>query len=187
MTIYSPDVLLFLFGTSLFHVQFWLLLPDLHIFIKYIWTQNLNNFSKELFYSKNILRNISLYNPRIVIFSIYKHQVIHAKRLNPLFSLVKETLFHKSSMRKEIFVFFPSEFIVSPLPSWVANTWKEHHIYIESVIRHWFLISFHLLSSTPTSIALLKVKVKSLCRVRLFVTPWTVAYKAPPSMRFSRQ
>ena len=30
MTIYSLDVLLFLFGTSLFHVQFKLLLPDLH-------------------------------------------------------------------------------------------------------------------------------------------------------------
>ena len=31
MTIYSLDVLLFLFGTSLlFHVQFYLLLPDLH-------------------------------------------------------------------------------------------------------------------------------------------------------------
>ena len=33
----------------------------------------------------------------------------------------------------------------------------------------------------------MKVKVKSLSRVRLFVTPWTVAYQAPPSMRFSRQ
>ena len=32
-----------------------------------------------------------------------------------------------------------------------------------------------------------KVKVKSLSRVRLFATPWTVAYKAPPSMGFSRQ
>ena len=32
-----------------------------------------------------------------------------------------------------------------------------------------------------------KVKVKSLSRVRLFVAPWTVAYQAPPSMRFSRQ
>ena len=29
--------------------------------------------------------------------------------------------------------------------------------------------------------------VKSLSRVRLFVTPWTVAYQAPPSMGFSRQ
>ena len=33
----------------------------------------------------------------------------------------------------------------------------------------------------------MKVKVKSLSRVRLFVTPWTVAYQAPPSMGSSRQ
>ena len=32
-----------------------------------------------------------------------------------------------------------------------------------------------------------KVKVKSLSRVRLVATPWTAAYQAPPSMRFSRQ
>ena len=32
-----------------------------------------------------------------------------------------------------------------------------------------------------------KVKVKSLSRVRLFATPWTVAHQAPPSMGFSRQ
>ena len=32
-----------------------------------------------------------------------------------------------------------------------------------------------------------KVKVKSLSPIRLFVTPWTVAYQAPPSMGFSRQ
>ena len=31
------------------------------------------------------------------------------------------------------------------------------------------------------------MKVKSLSRVRLYVTPWTVAYQAPPSMGFSRQ
>ena len=29
--------------------------------------------------------------------------------------------------------------------------------------------------------------VKSLSRVGLFATPWTVAYKAPLSMEFSRQ
>ena len=28
---------------------------------------------------------------------------------------------------------------------------------------------------------------QSLSRVRLFVTPWTVAHQAPPSMGFSRQ
>ena len=34
---------------------------------------------------------------------------------------------------------------------------------------------------------MLKVKVKSVSRVRLFATPWTVAHQAPPSMEFSRQ
>ena len=29
-------------------------------------------------------------------------------------------------------------------------------------------------------------KVKSLSRVRLCVTPWTIGYQAPPSMEFSR-
>ena len=32
-----------------------------------------------------------------------------------------------------------------------------------------------------------KVKVKLLSRARLLVTPWTAAYQAPSSMRFSRQ
>ena len=30
-------------------------------------------------------------------------------------------------------------------------------------------------------------EVKSLSRVRLFATPWTVAHQVPPSMGFSRQ
>ena len=32
-----------------------------------------------------------------------------------------------------------------------------------------------------------KVKGKSLSHVQLLATPWTTAYQAPPSMRFSRQ
>ena len=32
-----------------------------------------------------------------------------------------------------------------------------------------------------------RVKVKSLSRVQLFATPWTVAYQTPQSMEFSRQ
>ena len=42
----------------------------------------------------------------------------------------------------------------------------------------------------PTTVYLklkIKVKVKLLSHVWLFVTPWTVAYQAPPSMEFSRQ
>ena len=31
-----------------------------------------------------------------------------------------------------------------------------------------------------------KSEVKSISRVRLFATQWTVAYQAPPSMGFSR-
>ena len=31
------------------------------------------------------------------------------------------------------------------------------------------------------------MKVKSLSRVRLLATPWTIANQAPPSMGFSRQ
>ena len=31
------------------------------------------------------------------------------------------------------------------------------------------------------------MKMKLLSRVRLFATPWTVAYQAHPSMEFSRQ
>ena len=33
----------------------------------------------------------------------------------------------------------------------------------------------------------MKLKVRLLSRVRLFVTPWTVAYQAPQSMEFSWQ
>ena len=33
----------------------------------------------------------------------------------------------------------------------------------------------------------MKMKVKLLSPVQLFVTPWTVAYQAPLSMEFSRQ
>ena len=37
------------------------------------------------------------------------------------------------------------------------------------------------------TVSTVKVKVKSLSHVQLFVTPRTVAYQAPPSMGFSRQ
>ena len=42
-------------------------------------------------------------------------------------------------------------------------------------------------SAAGSHLNCLKQKVKSLSRVWLFATPWTVAYHAPPSMRFSRQ
>ena len=48
---------------------------------------------------------------------------------------------------------------------------------IELGVRNYILDTFTLIS---------KVKVKSLCRVRLFATPWTIAHEAP-SVGFSRQ
>ena len=43
------------------------------------------------------------------------------------------------------------------------------------------------MSEKASQIRQCQVKVKSLRRVQLFVTPWTVDYQAPPSMGFSRQ
>ena len=41
-------------------------------------------------------------------------------------------------------------------------------------------------SEEEPKILLMKVKVKSLSRVRLLATPWTAAYQAPLYMGFSR-
>ena len=47
--------------------------------------------------------------------------------------------------------------------------------------EHWSGLPF------PAPMHESEVKVKSLSRVQLLVTPWTAAYQAPPSMGFSRQ
>ena len=49
--------------------------------------------------------------------------------------------------------------------------------------EHWSGLPF----PSPMHESEVKVKVKSLSRVQLLVTPWTAAYQAPPSMGFSRQ
>ena len=51
---------------------------------------------------------------------------------------------------------------------------------LQARILEWVAVSF-------SSAWKWKVKVKSLSCVWLLVTPWTAAYQAPPSMRFSRQ
>ena len=42
-------------------------------------------------------------------------------------------------------------------------------------------------TSYKDCIVKMKLKMKSLSHVRLLVTPWTVAYQSPQSMKFSRQ
>ena len=57
-----------------------------------------------------------------------------------------------------------------------------------SVFIDWYwMLSGHVVKNLKSRIWDPKVKVKSLTRVRLFATPWTVAYQAPPSMGFSRK
>ena len=55
----------------------------------------------------------------------------------------------------------------------------------------WYIVTLECYSvrkrNEIRSFVEMKVKVKLLSRVRLFVNPWTVAYQAPPFMGFSRQ
>ena len=51
---------------------------------------------------------------------------------------------------------------------------------LQAKILEWVAISF-------SNAWKWKVKVKLLSHVQLLATPWTAAYKAPPSMGFSRQ
>ena len=49
------------------------------------------------------------------------------------------------------------------------------------------MVTTSLFSVSESVLGLLKMKVKSLSPVRLFSTPWTIAYQALQSMEFSRQ
>ena len=59
------------------------------------------------------------------------------------------------------------------------------HGILQTRILEWVAFPFSRGSSQPKDPN--QVKVKSLSRVGLFATPWTVAYQAPLSMRLSRQ
>ena len=63
--------------------------------------------------------------------------------------------------------------------NWSPPSSSVHGIFQASALE-WVAISF-------SNAWKWKVKVKSLSRVRLLVTPWTAAYQAPPPMGFSRQ
>ena len=50
-----------------------------------------------------------------------------------------------------------------------------------------FLVLYAQMETKKLCCCLVASEVKLLSRVRLFATPWTVAYQAPLSMGFSRQ
>ena len=57
-------------------------------------------------------------------------------------------------------------------------------LFVVDFVIHWNETAKGLHAVTLK--AKVKVKVKSLSRVWLFATPWTVTYQAPPSFEFSR-
>ena len=58
----------------------------------------------------------------------------------------------------------------------LINTHSRMHSYISAL--------FLKITTLRSSNLILVMQVKSLSRVQLFATPWTVAYQAPPSMGF---
>ena len=98
-----------------------------------------------------------------------------------------------------------SAFLISNLSSTYSRLDALSHILLPTLCRH-HSSEPTLIRSTRTSLSSNTVhcldlilkhnssvclhaiqSVKSLSRVRLFATPWTVAYQTPPSMGFSRQ
>ena len=76
--------------------------------------------------------------------------------------------------------------------------WSEPTVSTHILPLFWISVPFRPLWSTEKSFLCWavcsrylaiswKVKGKSLSHVRLFATPWTVAYELPPSTEFSRQ
>ena len=76
---------------------------------------------------------------------------------------------------------FPYHFLLDLVLLWSVSYNNSFNIGVPQILS--LLISLTA-SFFPGD---LFVVVKSLSRVRLFATPWTVAYQAPPSLGFSRQ
>ena len=55
------------------------------------------------------------------------------------------------------------------------------------IARIWYILTKCLLMLRTVLFCSHRDEVKSLSRVQLSATPWTVAHQAPPSMGFSRQ
>ena len=101
---------------------------------------------------------------------------------NPLFRYLKTILFLRKKSGREFFLASDQQFCYC-VNQIIFN------LLCQEIIK--IILSHFLQLGTPEVKSLFsyrygKVKVKSLSRVRLFATPWTVAYKSPQSMEFSR-
>ena len=126
MTIYSLDLLLCLFGTSLFfHVQFWLLLPDLH-----------TNFSRGRFYITSIYTS-NHWNMHVLLF--HKGLTVFIKKrkwkLKSLDCIAKEGRERKWKLLCPVHVFVTPRTIVNGI--------------LQARIVEWVAVPFSRGSSQP--------------------------------------
>ena len=68
-----------------------------------------------------------------------------------------------------------------------VNPWLIHVNVWQKPLQYCKVISLQLIKINGKKMDNCKGEVMSLSHVRLFVTLWTVAYQAPPSMGFSSQ
>ena len=99
---------------------------------------------------------------------------------NPFFP--HRTFLDNSSIYRLLF-----SHILSHKKSFIAPQLINFYHFFSSTKLRTKAIHFPPLIPSSSLSNLPKAKVKSLSHVRLFATPWTVAYQAPPSMGFSRQ
>ena len=90
--------------------------------------------------------------------------------------------------RSKASIFLHSAFFIVQLSHPDMTTGKTLALSTQTFVDKVMTLLFNMLSRLViTFLPRSKVKVKSVSRVQLFATPWTVAHQAPPSMGFSRQ
>ena len=92
---------------------------------------------------------------------------------------------HKMYNKKDINIFTENETQRAQTSEYALTFFREIQNYNEKTFFYPSNIQRQQCKRNNCSHILLKVKL--LKRFRLFATPWTIAYQAPPSMGFSRQ
>ena len=99
---------------------------------------------------------------------------------------VSPSLPHPRRHMKKYFPSFVHGTVASCCPTQMYTVWAQAGIHPpQNKLSRLITITFPNLQLNQELVY--RIKVKSFSCVRLFATPWTVAYQAPPSMGFSRR
>ena len=167
-----------------------------------IWHSSLN--CPQILWFQNILSWNCLFLEKLFPLSVLFQWVILLPNLYPQTRLshplcpsssLPKASISKQLPRTQVFLTVFRIYLVLQILYLFSFRWMSSHPQFATIVSEFF---FHLLNCShpqpPTcqSFSVLqqiwsRLKVKSLGHVWLFVTPWTVAYQAPPSMVFSRQ